>query len=69
VKLGSVLTDIFGVTGRMIQLALLDGKLTTSEMAHLAKRSAKLKIPSITPYLENHHLTETQRLLIRQSFR
>ena len=40
VKLGSVLTDIFGVTGRMILLALLEGKLTASEMAHLAKKKA-----------------------------
>jgi len=68
VKLGSVLTDIFGVTGRMILLALLEGKLTASEMAHLARKKAKLKIPSITASLENHRLTEAQRLLIRQSF-
>ena len=68
VKLGSVLTDIFGVTGRMILLALLEGKLTASEMAHLAKKKAKLKIPSLTASLENHRLTEAQRLLIRQSF-
>lgn len=69
VKLGSVLTDIFGVTGRAILLALLDGKMNASEMAHLAKKSAKLKIPSIIASLENHRLTETQAFLIRQSLR
>jgi transposase len=69
VKLGSVLTDIFGVTGRAILLALLEGKTTAAEMAHLAKRKAKLKIPAITASLQNHRLTETQGFLIRQSLR
>ncbi len=69
IKLGSVLSDIFGVTGRAILEALLDGKMSPSEMAHFAKRSAKQKIPEITASLERHRLTDEQRFLIRQSFR
>ena len=67
IKLGSVLTDIFGVTGRAILKALLDGKMEPAEMAALAKKSAKLKIPEIAASLRNHRMTETQRFLIRQS--
>lgn len=69
VKIGSVLTDIFGATGRAILNALLEGKTTASEMALLAKSRAKRKIPELRASLENHRLTETQRFLIRQSLR
>jgi len=69
IKIGSVLTDIFGVTGRAILEALLDGNMNPSEMARLARKSAKRKIPEITASLTSHRLTETQRFLIRQSFR
>jgi transposase len=67
VKLGSVLTDIFGVTGRAIIAGLLEGKLSSVEMARFAKRQAKRKIPEIIASLEGHRLTEVQRFLIRQS--
>ena len=69
VKLGSVLTDIFGVTGRAILAALLEGRMSPAEMAGLARKSAKLKVPAITASLQSHRLTDTQRFLIRQSFR
>lgn len=69
IKLGSVLTDIFGVTGRAILSALLEGRMEPAEMATLAKKSAKLKIPAIVASLQNHRMTETQRFLIRQSLR
>jgi transposase len=69
IKLGSVLTDIFGVTGRAILDALLEGKMSPSDMAQFAKRSAKRKIPEITASMEKHRLTDEQRFLIRQSLR
>ena len=69
IKLGSVLTDIFGVTGRAILEALLEGKMSPSDMAQFAKRSAKRKIPEITASMEKHRLTDEQRFLIRQSLR
>jgi transposase len=67
VKLGSVLTDIFGLTGRAIVVALLEGKLTPVEMARFAQKQAKRKIPEIIASLEGHRLTEVQHFLIRQS--
>jgi transposase len=67
VKLGSVLTDIFGLTGRAIVVALLEGKLSPIEMARFAQKQAKRKIPEIIASLEGHRLTEVQRFLIRQS--
>ena len=46
VKIGSVLSDVFGVTGQAILEALLEGKASSEEMAHLARGLAKRKIPS-----------------------
>ena len=47
VKLGSVLSDVFGVSGQLIVEALLEGKTNPSEMAQFAKAGAKKKIPQI----------------------
>jgi transposase len=51
-KLGSVLTDIFSVTGRAILAALLESKLSAADMACVAKRLAERNIPQITAFLE-----------------
>jgi transposase len=45
VKIGSVLSDVFGMTGQTILEALLEGKATPEEMAKLARGVAKRKIP------------------------
>jgi transposase len=47
VKIGSVLTDVFGVSGLQMLLALLEGRAATSEIAGLARGSAKRKIPQL----------------------
>jgi transposase len=47
VKLGSVLSDVFGVSGQLMLEALLEGKANPSEMAQFAKAGAKKKIPQI----------------------
>ena len=46
VKIASVLTDVFGVSGLQMLLALLDGKATVVEIAQLARGSAQRKIPN-----------------------
>src|ERR1700688_1660101 len=37
VKIGNVLSDVFGVSGQSMLLALLDGKTTAEQIAHLAR--------------------------------
>jgi hypothetical protein len=54
VKLGSVLTDIFGVSGQLILEALLAGKAPIEQIAELAKHTARKKIPAIIDSLEGH---------------
>jgi transposase len=69
VKIGSVLSDVFGVSGQSMLLALLDGKLTTEEIAELARGQAKRKIPKLVEAMEGHGMREHERLLIRSSLR
>ena len=45
VKIGSVLTDVFGVSGQLMLDALLEGKATIEEVANLARHTARRKIP------------------------
>jgi transposase len=69
VKLSSVLSDLFGVSGQLMLEALLEGKATASEIAQLAKRKAKLKIPELTAAMEGHRMSEHHRHMIRYSLR
>jgi transposase len=67
VKIGSVLTDVFGVSGQLILEALLEGKATVEEIANLARHTARRKIPEIIQSLEGNRLDSHYRLLIRLS--
>lgn len=67
VKLGNVLSDVFGVSGQLMLEALLEGKLGPSEIAALAKRRAKQKVPAIIAALEGHQMSEHHRRMIRYS--
>jgi hypothetical protein len=66
IKIGSVLSDVFGASGQDMLLALVEGKATPKEIAQLAKRQARKKIPQLQAAIEGHRMTETQRQLIRQ---
>ena len=67
VKLGDVLRDVLGLSGRLILNALLAGNLSAEEMAQLAQRSARKKIPQLTAALERHRLTDHHRFLLRHA--
>lgn len=67
VKIGSVLTDVFGVSGQLILEALLEGKATVEEIAQLARHTARRKIPEIIRSLEGNRLDGHYRLLIQFS--
>ncbi len=66
IKIGSVLSDVFGASGQDMLLALVQGKATAQEIAQLAKRQARKKIPELEAALEGHCMSESQRQLIRQ---
>ena len=59
IKLASVATDVFGVSGRLMLRALIEGKATIQEMAELAKGLLRKKIPQLETALEGkleaHH--------------
>ncbi|HET7891036.1 MAG TPA: transposase [Candidatus Sulfotelmatobacter sp.] len=61
VKLGNVLSDVFGVSGQLMLDALLKGEAQPAEIAQLAKHSAKKKIPQIAQALEGHQMSDHHR--------
>ena len=67
VKIGSVLTDVFGVSGQLMLEALLEGKATVEQIADLARHTARRKIPEIIKSLEGNRLDGHYRMLIRLS--
>lgn len=69
VKLSSVLADLFGVSGQLMLEALLDGNASASEIAQLAQRQAKRKIPELTAALEGHRMSDHHRRMIHHSLK
>jgi len=69
VKLGSVLTDVFGVSGQLMLDALLKGKARPEDIAQFAKRGAKRKIPEIIQALEGHRMSDHHRIMIGYSLK
>jgi transposase len=64
IKLASVATDVFGVSGRLMLEALVKGEASPQEMAELAKRRLREKIPELVPALEGK-LEEHHRFLLK----
>jgi transposase len=67
VKLGSVLSDVFGVSGQLMLEKLLDGEADAEAIAELAQRKARQKIPEIRQALEGHRLRDHHRRMLRLS--
>jgi transposase len=66
VKLGNVLSDVFGASGQEMLLALVKGEATAEQIAQLAKRKARKKVPQIQAAVEGHRMNQTHRELVRQ---
>src|SRR3989475_6915459 len=64
IKLASVATDILGVSGRAMLEALMEGQEDPVQLADLAQRQLRGKIPELEQALEGH-LTEHHRFLLR----
>jgi transposase len=64
IKLASVATDVFGVSGWLMLEALVEGKATPQEMAEMAKGKLRKKISELEPALEGK-VEEHHRFLLR----
>ena len=64
IKLASVASDVFGVSGLLMLHALVEGKATSQEMAELAKRRLRNKIPELELALEGR-VEEHHRFLLK----
>lgn len=68
VKIGNVVSDVFGVSGQEMLGALLSGKaIGAEEIAGMAKKRLRLKLPELTEALRDHQMNEQHRWLIEQS--
>jgi transposase len=68
IKLGSVATDVFGVSGRAIVRALIDNTTSPPEMADLARGRLRSKRDQLTHALKGR-LDDTQRFLLSMQLR
>ena len=68
IKLASVASDVFGVSGMRMLQALIEGKATPAAMAELAKGRLRAKIPQLEPALEGR-LEEHHRFLLKLQLR
>ena len=68
IKLATVASDVFGVSGRLMLQALAEGKATPQEIAQLAKGLLRKKIPELEPALEGR-LEEHHRFLLELQLR
>ena len=67
VKLGNVLSDVFGVSGQLRLEALLEGHTSPEQIARHAQRRAKKKIPQIVEALQGHQMNDHHRKMIGYS--
>jgi hypothetical protein len=67
VRLGSVLSDLFGVSGQLMLEKLLEGEPNLEAIADLAQRKARLRIPEIVRSLEGNRMREHHRRMLRRS--
>jgi transposase len=74
VKIGDVLSDVFGLSGQLMLEALVNGMAggeqpSAEQIARLAQGQAKKKIEQLTAALEGHQMRDTHRALIRHAMR
>jgi transposase len=64
IKLGSVASEVLGVSGRAMIQALMEGEEDPAKLADRAQRQLRGKIPELKKALQGH-LTEHHRFLLR----
>lgn len=74
VKIGDVLSDVFGLSGQLMLEALVNGlggstPPSAFDIAQLARGHAKKKLNELTAALEGHQMRDSHRSLIRHAMR
>ena len=69
VKIGDVLSDVFGLSGQLMLEALVEGKAGSVEIADLARGNARKKIAELEAALEGHQMRPVHRTLIRHAMK
>jgi transposase len=74
VKIGDVLSDVFGLSGQMMLEALVNGlngngQPSAFDVAQLAQGQARKKLEQLTAALEGHQMRTSHRTLIRHAMR
>jgi transposase len=69
IKIGDVLSDVFGLSGQLMLEALVAGKTSAVEVAELARGQARKKISELTSALEGHQMRDSHRFLITRAMR
>lgn len=64
IKLSSVASDVFGVSGRLMLQAIVDNELSPAKMANMAKGVLRKKIPDLTLALDGM-VKESHRTILR----
>lgn len=68
VKIGNIMSDVFGISGQEMLEVLLSGRaVEAEEIASMAKRRLRTKIPELIETLKGHQLNDHHRWLIQQS--
>jgi transposase len=68
IKISSVITDVFGVSGMLMLKALVDGAMTPSQMSQLARGKLRKKVLVLEPALDGR-LQEHHRFMLRLQLR
>lgn len=68
IKLASVVSDVFGVSGMLMLRAIVDGEPTPEQMAQLARGKLRNKIELLAPTLEGR-VEEHHRFILRLQLR
>lgn len=69
VKIGDVLSDVFGLSGQLMLEALVTGRSSAFDVAQLARGNARKKIADLTAALEGHQMRDSHRFLITRAMR
>jgi transposase len=68
VKIGNIVSDVFGVSGQAMLSVLIAGhRIDVTEIADLSKQRLRKRIPELIEALERHQMNDHHRWLIRQS--
>ena len=74
IKIGDVLSDVFGLSGQLMLEALVNGLAGNEQpgacdIAQLARGQARKKLEALTAALEGHQMRTSHRILIRHAMR